>query len=346
MIDKAELKMLQPVAYRTLSNALLSKRISHAYLFFGPKNKAKQDLALLFAQSLVCPNVDEDGFACGECTYCQQLEKEENPDFFWLHPGGVRKGKPLTRKELEAWWKGQKRHEVSQSWTIRKEDILALQEAFVATPLSEAQKQIYLLEGYDQATLAASNSLLKFLEEPKDHVVGILMVDELSNVLPTIVSRCQLISFRARSRKDLEEELSTWIEDQELVSIFAKAGYDWNKANLLLNEEAAFEIRDAAKIFWPKRMEHLSLVELQLGVFSKKRHLNRSALEFFFHCLLYYLEQDHLALTPQYLYLRLVLLKALDSLKAPLDPALMLERTVYFIQKSISKNLQFDFTLW
>ncbi len=344
MLNKTKLKELQPVAYRTLSNALLSKHISHAYLFFGPKNRAKQDLALLFAQSLICPHCDEDGFACGECEFCKQLEKEENPDFFWLHPGGVRKGKPLTRKELEAWWKGQHIQETSKVWSIRKEDILTLQDAFSTSALSEAQKQIYILEGYDQATPAASNSLLKFLEEPKDNLVGILIVDELASVLPTIVSRCQLISFRARSRSALEDELSTWIADQELVSILAKAGYDWNKASPLLEEEAAFEIRDAAKTFWPRYMEHLALVELQLGVFSKKNHLNRSALEFFFHCLLYYLEMDN-TLTFQSLQMRFTLLNAIDALKAPLDPALVLERTVWGLKKSLSGDLQFDLTL-
>ena len=344
MLNKAKLKELQPVAYRTLSNALLSKRISHAYLFFGPKNMAKQDLALLFAQSLICPHCDEDGFACGECALCRQLIKEENPDFFWLHPGGIRKGKPLTRKELEAWWKGQQILESPKTWSIRKEDILALQEAFSTSALSEGQKQTYILEGYDHATPAASNSLLKFLEEPKDNLVGILIVDELANVLPTIVSRCQLIPFRARSREALEGELSTWIADQELVSILAKAGYDWNKANFLLEEEAAFEIRDAAKIFWPRRMEHLALVELQLGVFSKKNHLNRSALEFFFHCLLYYLERDH-TLNPQSLQMRFTLLNAIDTLKAPVDPALLLEKTIWRLQKSVSTDLQFNFNL-
>ncbi|MDE5759358.1 MAG: hypothetical protein K2H85_12210 [Allobaculum sp.] len=344
MINKAKLKELQPVAYRTLSNALLSKHISHAYLFFGPKNMAKHDLALLFAQSLVCPHCDEDGFACGQCAFCEQLAKEENPDFFWLHPGGLRKGKPLSRKELEAWWKGQSVQETSKIWSIRKEDILALQDAFSTSALSEAQKQIYILEGYDQATAAASNSLLKFLEEPKDNLVGILIVDELANVLPTIVSRCQLIPFRARSRTALEDELSTWIADQELVAILAKAGYDWNKARSLLEEEAAFEIRDAAQIFWPRRMEHLALVELQLGVFSKKNHLNRPALEFFFHCLLYYLEKDRM-LNFQSLQMRFTLLNAIDGLKAPLDPALMLERTVWGLQKSLRADLQFDLSL-
>lgn len=344
MLNKATLKELQPVAYRTLSNALLSKHISHAYLFFGPKNMAKQDLALLFAQSLVCPHCDEDGFACGKCALCEHLAKEENPDFFWLHPGGLRKGKPLSRKELEAWWMGQPVQETSKVWSIRKEDILALQDAFSTSALSEAKKQIYILEGYDQATVAASNSLLKFLEEPKDNLVGILIVDELANILPTIVSRCQLIPFRARSRSVLEDELSAWIADQELVAILAKAGYDWNKASLLLEEEVVFEIRDAAKTFWSRRMEHVALVELQLGVFSKKNHLNRSALEFFFHCLLYYLEKEK-KLTPQSLQIRFTLLNAIDGLKAPLDPALVLDRTVYGLQKSLGADLPFDRSL-
>lgn len=331
MINKEQLKALQPIAYRTISNALLSQRISHAYLLFGPKNMAKQDMALLFAQSLVCLHPDEDGFACGKCIQCQQIEREENPDFFWLHPGGLRKGKPLTRKELEAWWKNQQSTPSSKPWTVRKEDILALQDTFATSALSQEEKQIYLIEGYDQATPAASNSLLKFLEEPKDNLIGLLIVDELSNVLPTIVSRCQLIPFRARSRKALEVELSNWIEDEEMVAILAKAGYDLTKINSLL-EEAAFEVRDAAQAFWPHKKEHMALVELQLGVFSKKRHLNRLALEFFFNCLLFYLEKDQ-RLDLASLQMRLEILQAIDGCNTPVDPALLLEKTVLRLQR-------------
>lgn len=332
MIDKQLFKEQQPVAFRTLSNALKSDRLSHAYLFYGQSASIKSRVALLLTQSISCPHCDEDGFACQECVSCKQIERDENPDVYWLRPGGLRQTKPLTRKELTAWWKNELVVREQKTWRIKKEDILAIQEAFAAGAITNADHQTYILEQYDAATPSASNSLLKFLEEPKSNLTGILTVDELSNMLPTIVSRCQLIPFRARSRAALVNELEEIIDDKELVEILAWSDYDLNRAGNLLEEEAAFEIRDAAKAFWPNRTKHLALVELQLGVFAKDAHLSRPAVEFFLHCLLYYLEQDQ-NLDLRHLDLRMILLEAIDALRLPLDPALLLERVANEIRK-------------
>lgn len=338
MIDKELLRAQQPVAWKTLSNILRSGRISHAYLFYGPRNQMKARLALLFAQSLVCPHPDEDGFACQSCEVCRQMEKEENPDFYWLHPGGLRQGKPLSRKELEAWWKNQlDQGDSKKAWRIRKEDILALQDAFAASAITESHRQTFLLEGYDEATPSASNALLKFLEEPKENLTGILTVDELSNVLPTIVSRCQLIPFRARPVQALKDELAQLIEDEEIVSILARAGYDLEKTGSLLEDEAIFDLRDAAKDYWAHRTSHRALVDLQTGVLSKKKHLSRESLLFFFNALLWLLEEEK-TMDLLHLDLRLILLDALDAARLPLDPALLLERTVFEIRQRCLKE--------
>ena len=333
MLDKQMFNEQQPVAYRTLSNALKSNRLSHAYLFYGKGGTMKSRVALLVTQSISCPHCDEDGFACQTCETCRQIERDENPDVYWLRPGGLRQTKPLTRKELTAWWKNELVVREQKKWSILKEDILAIQNSFAAGALTQVDHQTYILEQYDKATPSASNSLLKFLEEPKDNLTGILTVDELSNVLPTIVSRCQLIPFRSRSRAALVNELEEIIDDPELVEILAWSEYDLNRAGSLLEDEAAFEIRDAAKAFWPNRTSHRALVDLELGVFAKDAHLSRQAVEFFLHCLLYYLEQDQ-KLDLGHLDLRLILLEGIDALRNPLDPALLLERVVSQIQKS------------
>ncbi len=325
MIDKKLLKEQQPVAYRTLSHALLSDRLSHAYLFYGSSGSIKARLALLMVQSLFCSNCDEDGFACQECESCQRIAREENPDVYWLHNGGLRRSKPLTRKELDAWWKQNQVETAQKKWTIRKEDVLAIQDAFAVSALTSRQRQAYILEQYDQATPSASNSLLKFLEEPKEGLFGILTVDELSNVLPTIVSRCQLIPFRSQSRQAARQELQELIDDEQLVAILAGAGYDLAAAGSLLEDEAAFEIRDAAKEYWANRTDHMALVSLQTGVFAKNAKLSRHGLKFFLHCLLYFLEEEN-RLDALHLDLRLILLEAVDALRLPLDPALLLER--------------------
>lgn len=337
MIDKKRLKEQQPVAYRTLSNALQSGRLSHAYLFYGPSGSVKARMGLLVIQSLFCPHCDDDGFACQECESCQRIAQEENPDVYWLHPGGIRRAKPLSRKELDAWWKQNQVETVQKKWTIRKEDILAIQDAFATSALTTRQQQAYLLEQYDQATPSASNALLKFLEEPKAGLLGILTADELSNVLPTIVSRCQLIPFRPQSRLAAEEELRELIDDDQLVAILAGAGYDLAQAGTLLEDEAAFEIRDAAWEYWNNRQSHLALVNLQTGVFAKNNKLSRPGVKFFLHCLLYFLEQEN-QLDALHLDLRLILLEGIDSLRLPLDPALLLERECLQIMRRMAQR--------
>lgn len=338
MLDKKAFQAQQPVAYQTLSNALKTGRLSHAYLFYGPKNPIKNQAALLMAQSLSCAHPDADGFACQQCESCRQIEREESPDFFWLHPGGLRRTKPMSRKELDAWWKNQlEAREDKKAWRIRKEDILAVQDAFAASAITEGSRQSYILEGYESATPSASNALLKFLEEPKAGLCGILTADELANVLPTIVSRCQLVPFRGRSKEALAMELGTLIEDEELVAILASAGYDVKKTGSLMEDEALFDLRDAAKDYWQNRQKHSALVALQLGPFSKKKHLSREALEFFFHALLYYLQQEQI-LDALHLDLRIILLDGLDALRLPLDPALLLERVCFQIKSRSSRR--------
>ncbi len=337
MIDKALLKQSQPVAWKTLSQTLKSGRLSHAYLFYGPKNNAKNQMAVLFAQSLSCEHPDEEGFACQECESCRRIEKEESADVYYLHPGGVRRSKPLTRKEIEQWWKTEQMAGAKGPWRIRKEDILQIQDAFKTTAASEGERRVYIIDQYEQATPSASNSLLKFLEEPQSALTGVLLTDQLANILPTIVSRCQLIPFRARSVQSLQNELDEVIDDPKLTATLARAGYDLQKAQDLLEDEAIFEIREAAERFWKQKADHAALVDLELGVLSKNAHLSRSAVEFFCHCLIYEIDQEN-TFDLLHLDLKQILLEMIDSLRLPLDPALALERLTRSLQKRMQQE--------
>ncbi len=336
MIDKAWLKQNQPVAWKTLSQALKTGRLSHAYLFYGPTNIAKKDMAVLFAQSLSCEYPDEDGFACQQCESCLRIEKEESPDVYFLHPGGIR-NKPLKRKEIEKWWKTGQIERAKEAWRIKKEDILQIQDAFQTTAAGEQEYRLYIIDQYEQATPSASNALLKFLEEPQSALIGVLMTDELSNILPTIVSRCQLIPFRPRSIQSLQNELNEVIDNPKVTGILAKAGYDLNKVQDLLEEEAIFEIQQAAEQFWKQKASHAALVELQLGPLSKSAHLSRPAVEFFCHCLIYELDQEN-CIDALHLDLKQMLLEMIDSLRFPLDPALALDRLTRQIQLRITEK--------
>ena len=157
----------QPVAYQTLRNALEKGRMSHAYLFSGPKGTGKKEAAYLMAQSMICEH--RDVFACEECETCQRVANNGYADMIYIN--------------------GNER-------TIKVEDIEDILSRFQKTGLGSHNRKIYILDGIDHATEAAQNKLLKFIEEPSgDSVTAILISERKEQILPTILSRCQIIEF-------------------------------------------------------------------------------------------------------------------------------------------------------
>lgn len=172
---KDELKKNQPVAYKILENALINQNYAHAYLFVGEKGTGKMNTAILLAQSLMCNN---DGFACETCTTCKRIKENNFADLIIVD------GKDTS---------------------IKKKDILHIQEQFTKTAIETTNKKVYILNLIENATSEALNSLLKFLEEPTSDVIAILISEQTDKILPTILSRCQKIPFK---RMGLQECLN------------------------------------------------------------------------------------------------------------------------------------------
>ncbi len=170
---KQQLVHEQPIAWQTLCHALKNNQLAHAYLFHGPKGTSKLECAMLVAQSLVCPNKDEHGFACEECEECKRIAHHQFADLIYLD---------------------------GSETSIKKENILKLQHEFAKTGLEHTGHKIYVVNQAENATTEALNALLKFLEEPSStQMTAILICDQMDRLLPTIVSRCQLIPFRPLS---------------------------------------------------------------------------------------------------------------------------------------------------
>lgn len=347
MIDRERLKKTQPAAWRILSNSLLSRRLSHAYLFSGPDGSGRDEMAFLFAQSLLCKHPDEDGFACGECESCRQMEKEEYPDFYWLHENGYRQRKPMTRKELEAWWKDPERKAAAdtRAYRIRKEDILRLQDAFALSASSGEEGQVFLLEQYESATPEASNALLKFLEEPKPGVTGLLTTSQTSRILPTIVSRCQPVFLRAQPPAYLKEQLHGLIDDEEMCEMLSQSGIRPDQAEQLIQKQPVFTLRDAALSLRKAGYSFAALQKLESDVFvnpkkaKKDQQWDRQTLQFFIQWLLYFCKKETSSASVRSLKERTLLLETLDALKTPADPLLLLERTVSRIRRLYTSSL-------
>lgn len=165
-------KSKQDVIFQTLSNSLQSNTIAHAYLFAGVKGSLQMETVDMLVSSLVC---QESLWSCGVCDACLRIKNHSYPDYIVI--------------------------DGSQSM-IKKKDILDLQTQFSLTALEESAYKIFLIKDAHNMTSSAANSLLKFLEEPSDNVVGILVSDKKNDILPTVISRCTVLDFKRISYLD------------------------------------------------------------------------------------------------------------------------------------------------
>ncbi|MFX3624225.1 MAG: DNA polymerase III subunit delta' [Ectobacillus sp.] len=183
-----QLTVMQPIAVKMLTNSILKQRVSHAYLVEGPKGTGKMEAALQMAKSFFCPNLN-DAEPCQTCSNCRRIESGNHPNVYAVQPDGA---------------------------SIKKQQIQQLQEEFSKTGL-ESNKKVYIIEHADRMTTTAANTLLKFLEEPNSETVAILLTENSHQILSTILSRCQVLTFRPLSKELLIRQL----QEQGISSSFA-----------------------------------------------------------------------------------------------------------------------------
>ena len=182
----AKLEKAQPRALRIIENSIKMKRLSHAYLFTGPKGTYKKEMAIHFAMMLYC----KEDRPCYKCSDCMAISENRHMNVYYIEPIGQ---------------------------TIRKEQIIALQDEFSKTSLLEGPR-IYIINGADTMSVSAANSLLKFIEEPiNEETYGILITEHKENVLSTIISRSMVLNFEQMNKEILKEELNTKVENKLLI---------------------------------------------------------------------------------------------------------------------------------
>ncbi|MEG0016122.1 MAG: DNA polymerase III subunit [Gordonibacter sp.] len=161
----------QPQVRDFLRSSVKSERVTHAYLFTGPAGSNKTMAAYALAQALLCPKGPHGprGGECGACDICRRVKRKKHPDVRYFAPEGA--GGYL----------------VDQIRAIMADTTLA--------PI-QGDKKVYILDRVDLLGVQAANAFLKTLEEPPADVVLILLGRTRESVLPTILSRCQVVPFR------------------------------------------------------------------------------------------------------------------------------------------------------
>lgn len=178
----------QKIVYKTLTNAVKKNKYSHAYLFEVNNNSNALDIAISFAKMLFCPYNYSNNKKCVNCTQCNKINKNIYDDLKIIEADGL--------------------------W-IKKEQLDQLQKSF-NTKSIESNKKIYIINNAEKLNVQASNSILKFLEEPEDGIIAILLTNNMYQLLDTIISRCQIISL---NKENISENLNN-IEELEQVSKF------------------------------------------------------------------------------------------------------------------------------
>lgn len=173
-----KLKGIQPIVFKQMQQTVKQNQLAHAYLFEGVSGTGKKDLALWLAASLFCQNL-HDHLPCEECSTCVRVLQHQHPDVIEIAPDGL---------------------------SIKVEQVRDLKAEFSKSGV-EGQQKVFIVEDVEKMTVGAANSLLKFLEEPDGKVVAFLLTTAKQRILPTILSRCQLIHFQPLSKKRLLAEL-------------------------------------------------------------------------------------------------------------------------------------------
>jgi DNA polymerase-3 subunit gamma/tau len=197
---------------RTLSNALATDLVSHAYLFSGPRGSGKTTIARLFAKALNCENRKKGEFEpCNKCSSCLEIKE----------------GRELDLVEIDA---------ASHRGIDEMKELIS---GVGFTP-TKSRYKVFIIDECHQLTKEASNALLKTLEEPPSHAIFILATTEIYKMIPTIISRCQRFDFRKLTLPEITEKLA-FIAQKEGVRI-EKAALEL----IALNGQGAF--RDAEAI--------------------------------------------------------------------------------------------------
>lgn len=180
MPNKSEERILreQKSVIQRLSMSYRHRRIGHAYLFDGERGTGKEAIALFFAKLLLCESPQHD-VPCETCTSCRRVTSGNHPNVSMIRPDG----QEIKKEQM-----------VQLIYQMNKKGF-------------EPGRKIYIITRADRMNMAASNTLLKFLEEPEGEVTAILLAESYQAVLPTIQSRCQRISFLPPSREARIEEL-------------------------------------------------------------------------------------------------------------------------------------------
>ncbi|MCK4520441.1 DNA polymerase III subunit gamma/tau [Candidatus Parcubacteria bacterium] len=231
----------QEYIVKTLTNALASGMVSHAYLFSGPRGSGKTSIARILAKAVNCEKRKQDSFEpCNECSSCLEIKQ----------------GRAIDLIEIDA---------ASHRGIDEMRD---LRDGIRFGP-TKSKYKVFIIDECHQLTKEASNALLKTLEEPPSYAIFILATTEIHKMISTILSRCQRFDFRKLTLEEIIKRLEficgkegIKIEKPALELIALNAGGAVRDAESLLDRVSAFSLDRKKEIKAEDIKDILGLVEI------------------------------------------------------------------------------------
>ena len=202
----------QDTITNTLKGAIKSNHLTQAYLFCGPRGVGKTTCARIFAKTINCNNLKENGEACDKCESCLSFN---------------------TLRSFNI-------HELDAASNNKVEDIRSLNDQ-VRIPPQIGKYSIYIIDEVHMLSSSAFNAFLKTLEEPPSHAIFILATTEKHKIIPTILSRCQIFDFNRIRIEDIVNRL-LFVAKNESVTAEEEALH-------IIAQKADGALRDALSIF-------------------------------------------------------------------------------------------------
>ena len=178
----------QKIIVQTLKNIIKNNKLTHAYLFIGPRGTGKTSIAKIFAKTINCLDSTE-GISCEKCDICKNINNNENVDII----------------------------EMDAASNNGVDEIREIKNHVTLLPTVSKYK-VYIIDEVHMLTTGAFNALLKTLEEPPKHVIFILATTEPHKIPLTIISRCQSFEFKPIPKNIIKERLK-YICDKEQIKI-------------------------------------------------------------------------------------------------------------------------------
>ena len=214
---------LQKIPYKIIKNSVENDKISHAYIIETNGFSKSLDFAIAISKYFLCPFSYSNNIKCSNCNQCKKIDNDDFLELKIIEPSGM--------------------------W-IKKGEMDELQEIFSRKSLI-GNKKIYIINEANKLNESSSNSILKFLEEPEEGIIAILIVEKINQLISTIVSRCQILSLSPNKQiedkstiekiasvlKNNEDDINTFIENSsqsvDKVIDFIKY-YENNKINTII----------------------------------------------------------------------------------------------------------------